>query len=249
VSKTVLITGASSGIGRQLALEFARRGYNLGLMARRESVLEELAGEVRREAGDIRVAIRPLDVQQANEVAPALQALDTELGGADCIIANAGIAGGGKAGSGHFDEDQAIIRTNVIGAMATIDAALAMFRQRGQGQIVAVASVAACRGLPGAGAYCASKAALSTYMESVEAEVYGSEIKTTTLFPGFIDTPLNDMMDNRPFLVSVEKGGRIMAELIEKQVRRSTVPPYPWGLVGRLLRLAPTRLLAGKSAL
>lgn len=244
MAKSVLITGASSGIGEKLAYEFARRGYDLALLARSEDKLQALADDMGRAYPNSRVAWKTLDVQDDKAVAPAIDAMAAELDGLDVVVANAGIAGGGPAGSGHFDDDRAIIKTNVIGAMATVDAAVALFRKQEHGQIVAIASVAAFRGMPAAGAYCASKAAIATYMEAVEAEHYHSPIKVTTLFPGFIDTPLNQMLKNRPFLISVEKGARIMADLIEKQVTRSTVPVYPWSLIGRMLKVTPTRMLA-----
>ena len=139
------------------------------------------------------------------------------------------------------------METNVIGAMATIDAAAALFREQGHGHIVTIASVAAFRGMPTAAAYCASKAAVSTLMEGLRAELVGTNTRTTTLYPGYIDTPINNHMPNRPFLVDAEKGTRIMADLIEKQVVKSTVPVWPWNLVGRLLRILPVSMLAKMS--
>ena len=246
MSKTILITGASSGIGAALAREFAGRGYNLALCARSQDKLDALSAELASKHGNIRVEVQPLDVTDTAAVPACIESMAEKFEGLDIIVANAGIAGGGKIGSGRFQEDRAIIETNVIGAMATIDAAVALFRRQSSGQIVAVSSVAAFRGLPAAGAYAASKAALATYMEALEAETYGSEIATTTLFPGYIDTPLNQMLKSRPFLIDVEKGARIMADLIEKRVARSTVPVYPWNLIGRLLKVVPKRLIAGQ---
>lgn len=241
---TTLITGASSGIGWQLSLELARRGRPLALAARRREKLEELATAI----GDrVPVSLHSLDVNDEAAVTALVEELASGEPGLDCVIANAGIAGGGPVGSGKLHEDLAIIRTNVIGAMTTIDSAVRHFRDRGRGHVVAVSSVAALRGMPGAGAYCASKAALATYMQALEAELYHTDIHTTTLFPGYIDTPLNDMMKNRPFLIDAQKGASIIADLIDRKVTRSTVPVYPWNIVGRLLKWAPTRLMAPKT--
>lgn len=247
MSKSVMITGASSGIGAALAREFASRGYNLGLCARNHEKLATLAREIGAAHPNCRVEVRPLDVGDTASVSNCVEEMAKALNGLDRVIANAGIGGGGRIGNGHLREDLEIIQTNVMGAMATIDAAVALFRRQSSGQVVAISSVAAFRGLPAAGAYAASKAALATYMEALEAEVYRSPIITTTLFPGYIDTPINQDMKSQPFLIDVTKGARIMADLIEKHVRRSTVPVYPWNLIGRLLKVAPQRLLAGRS--
>ncbi len=246
MNKNVLITGASSGIGAALAREFAGRGCQLALCARSRDKLETLAREIISAHPDCRVEIQELDVTDVGAVPKAIDALAKALNGLDIVVANAGIGGGGRIGSGHVQEDLAIIQTNVAGAIATIDAAMALFKRQSSGQVVAISSVAAFRGLPGAGAYAASKAALATYMQALETEVYHTPIVATTLFPGYIDTPINQMLKSRPFLIDVEKGARIMADLIDKQVQRSTVPVYPWNLIGRLLKLAPKRLLAGQ---
>jgi hypothetical protein len=139
---------------------------------------------------------------------------------------------------------RAIVETNLIGAIATIDAAVALFRRQGGGQIVGVSSVAGARGLPGSSSYSASKAGVAVYLESVRAETYREPITVTTLAPGYIDTPMNRDMKSRPFLIDVETGARMMADLIERGVSHSTVPRYPWTLIAPLLRVLPTRWIA-----
>lgn len=243
MKKTVCITGASSGIGQQLAYEFASRGYQLMLLARRKDSLDDTAEAIRQQYG-VTVWTQALDVSDAAAVRETLHDLDRHCGGMDIVIANAGVGGGGRVGTGKFDEDARIIQTNILGAMATIDTAMEIFQERSAGHIVAISSVAGLRGLPGAAAYSASKAALATYMEALEAETMGSHVSVTTLFPGYIDTPINNMMKSRPFLITVEKGAKIMADLIERKVTRSTVPVYPWNVIGRLLKVLPTRFLA-----
>lgn len=241
---TILITGASSGLGDGLARHMASRGYDLALTARREDKLASLRDELLAQHPDRRIEIRSLDVCQYDQVPVVIHELDQTMGGLDIICVNAGIGSGAELGSGDFAKDRQCIETNVIGAMATIDAAAKLFKERGKGHIVSIASVAAYRGMPGGAAYCASKAAVSTLMEGLRAELHGTNIKTTTLYPGYIDTPINNHMPSRPFLVDAEKGTRLMADLIEKQVSTSTVPVFPWNIVGRLLRIVPTGMLS-----
>src|SRR5204862_2797042 len=126
--------------------------------------------------------------------------------------------------------------TNVIGANATVDAAIAQFRrQGGPGQVVGIASVAGVRGLPGSASYSASKAAVSVYLEAVRAETHHEPITVTTIAPGYIDTPINEDVKSRPFLIDVETGARVTADLIERRVAYATAPRWPWNVLRRAL--------------
>lgn len=244
MSKNIMITGASSGIGRAVALEFAARGYGLGLAARRLEALESLRNEILEHHPQTRIAIRPLDVTEYARVSVVTREIVDELDGLDIVFANAGIGLGGKIGKGEFEAARRTIETNVIGAMATVEAATEYFRERGQGHIVATSSVAAFRGLPGNGAYSASKAALSVWMEALRAELYRHPIDVTVLHPGYIDTPINNMLSSRPFLISLERGAHIIADLIENGAKRPTVPRWPWAWLARVLAIAPTRFIS-----
>lgn len=245
MSKTILITGASAGIGYHLAKAFARRGYHLALAARRLDALLALKAELQQAHPAIRVEIAALDVAQLDTVAPAIEAFAAAFGGLDIVVANAGIGdGGGMIGSGGFARDAAVIQTNVLGAMATLDAAIAIFRRQQRGQAVAIASVAAARGLPGAGAYSTSKAAIAVYADTARSELHGTGITVTTLYPGYIDTAINNKMKSRPFLITVEDGAERIAKLIERRVQERAVPGLPWAAVMRLLRVLPTALVA-----
>lgn len=246
MAKTVFITGASSGIGEGMAKEFGRRGYNLVLAARRKESLDQLATDIMAQSPQLRVETIKLDVTDVAAVQQVIPELAALMGGIDIMIANAGIGGGGDIGSDKFDEDAAIIQTNILGAMATIDSGVKLFKQQGYGQMVGIASVAAFRGLPGASVYCASKAAISTYMDALQLELHKSPIDVTCLYPGYIDTPINNHMKSRPFLINAEKGACILVDLIEKKVKKSTVPVYPWNMIGRLLKVVPQSLLAGR---
>jgi short-subunit dehydrogenase len=244
VGKTVFITGASSGIGRALALEMASRGYDLFLTARRLEELEQLRTEIETASPGRRVRVRRLDVTDDGDVASALAEAAQELGRCDIVVANAGVGNSGRVGEGNLERGRRIVETNLIGAMATIDAAVALLRsQEGGGQIVGVGSVAGIRGLPASGAYSASKAGLAVYLESVRAETHAEPITVTTLAPGYIDTPLNRDMNSRPFVIDVQKGARIMADLIERGVGYATVPRLPWRVLAPLMRVLPTSWL------
>jgi len=245
MSKTILITGASAGIGQHLAIAFARRGYHLALAARRLDGLATLKADITKQYPAVRVEIAALDVSQLDTVAPTLQQLASTMGGLDIVVANAGIGdGGGPVGTGGFARDVAVIQTNVLGAMATIDAAVAIFRKQKHGQVVAIASVAAARGVPGAASYSTSKAAIAMYADAARSELHHTAIKVTTLYPGYIDTAMNRRMKSRPFLVTVEDGAERVAKLIERGVQEAAVPGWPWGLVMWLLRRLPTSMIA-----
>ena len=237
MGKSVIITGATSGIGRALSLELAGRGWHVGLCGRREATLDEVAAEIRSAGG--RCAARMLDVQKPETVGDALDALTGDLGGMDVVVANAGIAGAKRVGTGNFERDRAIIETNVIGAMATVDAAAVRMRAAGGGHIVGISSVAGFRGIPGEAAYCASKAALSTYLEAARADLRASSIRVSDLAPGYIDTPLNAHIKSRPFVISVAEGARIAADMIERGTLSATVPRMPWAPVGAVLKHLP----------
>jgi len=245
VAKTVFITGASSGIGRALAMELARRGHDLFLTARRLDALERIRADVAAADPARRVQVRRLDVTDDGDVANAVAEAAQKLGRLDIVVANAGIGNSGRVGEGNLERARLIVETDLIGAIATIDAAVALFRrQGGPGQVVGVSSVAGVRGLPGSGSYSASKAGLTTYLESVRAETHGEPVTVTTLAPGYIDTPINQDVKSRPFLIDAEKGARIMADLIERGVGYATVPRLPWTVLAPLMRVLPDSLLA-----
>jgi hypothetical protein len=245
MAKSIMITGASSGIGRSLAYEMAGRGYSLALAARRLEELRTVQKDIGRTYPAVKVEVCRLDVTEYDTISPALQGLAESLEGLDIVFANAGIGLGEKIGAGEFTSARRTIETNLIGAMATVDAAVAYFLQRGSGHIVGASSVAAFRGTPRNSSYSASKAGLACYLETLRAEVYPKKIAVTVLYPGYIDTPLNRMLRSRPFLISVEKGAALMADMIERKVRSSTVPVMPWCMLAPLLKLLPTRVVAG----
>jgi short-subunit dehydrogenase len=244
MTKSILITGASSGIGRAVACEMAQRGYSLALVSQRVDQLNEAKAEIERLCDPPAIVVRGLDVTDYDDVYRAVDELAESLGGLDIVFANAGVALGERVGKGDFEKARRTIEVNLIGAIATADAAAAYFLKKGGGHIVGTSSVAAFRGMPKSSAYSASKAGFAIYLEALRAELFRKNIYVTVLYPGYIDTPLNDMLPNRPFLISVEKGAAIIARLIEKRVKSSTVPVYPWNVVGRLLKILPTGVIS-----
>lgn len=242
MSKSVFLTGASGGLGAGMAREFARRGYTLVLTARRTEKLEELATELRT-LGAPNVLVRHLDVTDYDSIPRVMGEVATELGSLDIVVANSGVGGSGGIGRGAFERARCIMETNAIGAMATVDAAVELFRRQGYGHVVGVSSVAGVRGLPMQGAYSASKAALSNYLQAARAELRGSKIQVTDLAPGFIDTAINQHMASRPFVVSAQKGTAAMVALIESGVSFAYVPRFPWTPLAMLLRVLPSRFL------
>lgn len=244
MTRKVFLTGASSGIGEALARELASAGDELVLAARRLEVVEQLCEDLRqRHAGQGFHALA-LDVNDHDAVFAATDDAAERLGGVDLVIVNAGIGSNGKIGTGRFARDAEVINTNVLGAMAGIDAAVARFREQGHGHLVVISSVAAWRGLPGAGAYSASKAAIAVYADAARTELHGSGIRVTTLYPGYIDTPINQAQPSRPFLIDVQTGARRIRRLIDRGVSESAVPVWPWVLIMRLLRWLPTGLVS-----
>lgn len=245
MDKSILITGATRGLGAHLSRQFAARGYRLAITGRDPGALEGLAAELRTAAGERtgNIVTAQLDVSATGSIAGVLSHCAEALGGLDVVVANAGVALPSPAGKGAFEEARSVIETNLLGAMATIDAAVALFREQGRGHIVGISSVAGVHGMRNQGAYCASKAGLSRYLEAVRLETGRHGIAVTDLAPGFIDTELNRGMPSRPFVISADKGTRIMADLIERQVHFRYVPGWPWRLLAPTLRWLPDAVI------
>lgn len=241
MAKTVFITGASSGLGMGMAREFAQRGYNLALAARRS--MEEFAREL-TDSYSVNVKAYPLDVTDSEAVKDCLKQVSEEFYSLDIVIANAGIGVTTRIGEGDFEEVKATVDTNIVGLMATVEYALPILRKQGFGQIVGLSSVAGERGMPSIGVYCGSKSFVTTYLKALQLESAREPIDVTILAPGYIDTPINQGAKSRPFVISLEKGSRELVDKIERRVSFSFVPGWPWAVVARLMRCLPARFLA-----
>jgi short-subunit dehydrogenase len=233
--KTVMITGASSGIGKALALDIAARGARLGLLARRQNLLDEIVGAVRGRA----VAVTA-DVRDAQAMKAAADRVREELGPIDMLIANAGIGTSDHVSQLDPNHVANVIGINVLGAANSVAAVVPQMVERGQGQLVAISSLAAYRGLPKSAAYCASKAALSAYFESVRIDLRGTGVGVTIIHPGFIKTPLTAGRDAKmPYLMELDDAIPKIVSAIEKG-KKSIAFPWQLATVVRAGMLMPT---------
>lgn len=239
----VFITGASSGIGQALALEYAARYKNekviIGLIARRSEHLQNLQKALQSHA-NISCLTYVLDVRDHAALARAAADFMQQHGTPDVVIANAGVSSGTLT---EQQEDiaafQAVMDINVMGLVHTFQPFISAMRENGGGQLVGIASVAGIRGLPGAGAYSASKAAAIAYLESLRVEMLHHNIAVTTIAPGYIRTPMTDINTYKmPFLMDVNVAARKFVTAIE-QKRRFVVIPWQMSWVARLMRLIP----------
>jgi short-subunit dehydrogenase len=231
------ITGASTGIGRALAIELARRGVSVGLLARSADRLAAVAGEIRDAGG--RAVTAACDVAEPEQIATAAAAIRQELGFVDLAIANAGIGHPVEPGSFDLEGTERLYRVNVLGALRFLHAFLPEMRERGEGHLVGVGSIAGYFGIPGNGDSCGTKAALRIEMESLRALLRKEGVAVTTICPGFIRTPLTDKNDfDMPFLMESEPAARKMVRAI---VRRKRVYDFPWpmALLARFARILP----------
>lgn len=231
----VFITGASSGIGRALAEHYAKQGAHLGLVARRATLLKELAAAL-----DCPSAAYALDVRDARALQQAAQDFLQQFGTPDIVIANAGVSRGTLT---SLQEDNAafhaIMEINVLGLLHTFQPFIASMRARGSGSLTGIASVAGIRGLPGAAAYSASKAAAITYLESLRVEMQHFGIHVTTIAPGYIKTPMTNVNAYpMPFLMDADVAAAKMARAIASR-RRFVVIPWQMGWLARGMRLLP----------
>jgi short-subunit dehydrogenase len=234
----VVITGASSGIGAALAREYAGRGATLGLIARRAQSLQNLLHTLA-----CPVAVYPADVRDAAALAAAAGNFHATYGSPDIVIACAGVSVGTLT---ERTEDHAVFKdvfdTNVMGTVNTFAPFIAQMRETGAGTLVGIASVAGFRGLPGSGAYSASKAAAITYLESLRVELRGTGISVVTICPGYIATAMTEKNPYpMPFLMAADRAAQQMARAIERR-KRFTVIPWQMGVVGALLRVLPRPL-------
>ncbi len=236
----VFITGASSGIGQALAARFLQSGYRLALVARRSA---ELTAWAREHGAATQCAVYSADVRDINSITGAARACIAAQGLPDVVIANAGISIG--IDSAEFDDLDVLrttLETNVIGLAATLQPFVRGMCERRRGVLVGVASVAGVRGLPGHGAYCASKAAVISYCESLRGECRPFGVKVVTLSPGYVDTPLT--RDNRypmPFLMPSEAFAQRAYRAIEIGEAHPVIP-WQMGIVSTLLRHLPNAI-------
>jgi short-subunit dehydrogenase len=241
-NEVAVVTGASSGIGWSLAKALAAQGCKVGLIARRRQHLEKLAGEIESAGGT--AALAAADVTDRAQVLTVINDLAGRLGPVDLLVANAGVGAPTLLEPFNVDDIENQFRVNVLGAVYAIEAVLPDMLARRRGHIAAVSSLAAYKGLPGESAYCASKAALSSFMDGLRVQLHGRGVAVTTLCPGFVRTPMTAANEFRmPFVLEADEAARRMLRALQ---RRRKVYNFPWPtwLLMQLSRLAPDWALA-----
>jgi short-subunit dehydrogenase len=242
---TILITGASSGLGAEMARQFAARGHDLALCARRTERLEELRAQIATASPGRRVELRALDVTDDAQVFDVFRAFRDDFGRLDRVIVNAGLGKGAPLGTGHHDANRETAMTNFVAAIAQAEAAMEIFRAQDAGHLVLVSSMSAMRGMPKSmTVYAATKAALSHLGEGLQYELLGKPIKVTVLHCGYIASEMNERVQQQVrFMVSTEDGVRSMVDAIEKEKAHAYVPPLPWTALAPVMKHAPLPLL------
>ena len=242
--KNIVITGASSGLGEGMAREFAQRGRNLALCARRVERLDALRDELLAKYPDIKIVIRSLDVNDYDRVFTVFREFKQELGTLDRIIVNAGLGKGQPIGTGKFYANRQTAETNFVAALAQCEAALEIFRAQNAGHLVTISSMSAMRGMPrNLTTYAATKAGLAALSEGMRADLMGTPIVVSTIFPGYIRSEINEKVKNTPFMVDTETGCKALVKAIEKEPAEAYVPEWPWRPLGFLMKRLPLKLV------
>lgn len=242
IRQKVLITGASSGLGAGMARDFAARGRDLALCARRIERLEELKAELTQRYPDIRVAVAELDVNHHDKVPEVFAALGAQIGGLDRVIVNAGIGKGAPLGSGKLWANKATLETNLVAALVQTEAALEIFTRQGHGHLVLISSVLGNKGVAGVKAsYAASKAGVSSLGESLRAQYARGPIAVTVIEPGYIESEMTAKTAKTMLMVDTATGVAKMVNAIEKEKGRAIVPAWPWIPLVAMLKALPPR--------
>lgn len=242
--KNILITGASSGLGKGMAIEFAKQGANLALCARRVERLEELKKELEQVNPNIKVYIGSLDVNDHETVFTVFEKFKQQMGSLDRVIVNAGMGKGASIGTGYFHANKQTAETNFVAAIAQAEAAMTIFREQNTGHLVTISSISAVRGFRRAmTVYAATKAAITSLSEGIRIDVMNTPIKVSCVHPGFIRSEINETVEKVPFIVDTETGCKALVKAINKEKANSYVPSWPWAMLHWILRVAPLSVI------
>jgi short-subunit dehydrogenase len=236
----VLITGASAGLGEEMARQFAALGYDLALCARRTDRLERLREEIVAGQPGRRVGVRALDVTFDTAVFTVFREFAAEFGRIDRVVVNAGLGKGAPLGTGRWDANRSTALVNFVGALAQAEAALQIFRAQRHGHLVMISSMSALRGMRRSmTTYAATKAGIAALAEGVRSErIPGVDV--SVIFPGYIRSEMNEHVRQKTrFMVDTETGVRAMVAAIEKRRTKAYVPVWPWAPIGAALRVLP----------
>jgi short-subunit dehydrogenase len=241
---TIVITGASSGLGEEMARQFAGLGYDLALCARRTGRLEGVRAEILAAHPGRRVELAALDVTDDDAVFQVFRDFAGRFGTIDRVIVNAGLGKGAPVGTGRYDANRETAMTNFVGALAQSEAAMEIFRAQGHGHLVMVSSMSALRGMRRSmTTYAATKAGVAAIAEGLQSErVTGVDV--SVVYPGYIRSEMNEQVAQRTkFMVDTETGVRAMVDAIEKRRAKAYVPSWPWVPIGVAMRALPLSLV------
>jgi short-subunit dehydrogenase len=239
--KTILITGASSGLGEEMARQFADRGHDLALCARRTDRLEALKKELEGRHPGGRFEVRSLDVNDDDAVFEVFRAFKADFGTIHRVVVNAGLGKGAPLGTGRYDANKQTAMTNFVAALAQTEAAMEVFRAQGSGHLVMISSMSALRGMrKSMTTYAATKAGVAAIAEGLQSErVPGVDV--SIIYPGYIRSEMNERVPaaKAKHMVDTRTGVREMVEAIEKRKARAYVPAWPWRPIGVAMRTLP----------
>jgi short-subunit dehydrogenase len=237
---TILITGASSGLGEEMARQFAALGYDLALCARRTDRLEGLKAGIVADHPDRRIELNALDVNDDEAVFRVFREFAADFGTLDRVIINAGLGKGAALGTGRYEANKATAMTNFVAALAQTEAAMEIFRAQESGHVVMVSSMSAMRGQRKAiTTYAATKAGVAALAEGLQNEnVKGIDV--SIIYPGYIRSQMNEKVEQRTkFMVDTETGVKAMVDAIEKRKAKANVPAWPWVPLGMAMKHLP----------
>ncbi|MCU7723935.1 SDR family oxidoreductase [Actinoplanes sp. KI2] len=239
----ILITGASAGLGAEMARQFAALGYDLALCARRTDQLDALADRIRADTTR-RVETAALDVTDPAAVTEVFHAFAAKFGRLDRVVVNAGIGKGAPLGTGRADANRATAMTNFVGALSQCEAALEIFREQGRGHLVLISSMSALRGMRRSmTTYAATKAGVAAIAEGLRAErIRGVDV--SVIYPGYIRSEMNAHVEQKTrFMVDTETGVRAMVRAIEQRRIKAYVPQWPWVPLAVAMKVLPLRVV------
>ncbi len=234
--KRALVVGASSGIGESLARKLAAEGAQVAVVARRKDELEQLADSVGRD----KIRVYPHDVLDYDKTPELFERICADLGGLDVIVYAAGVMPAIEEGEYSFVKDRSMIEVNLLGAMAWFNLAAAKFEAQKSGSIVGISSIAGERGRRGNAAYCTSKAALTTYLESLRNRLSRYGVNVVTIKPGFVDTAMTRGKPGLFWLVSPTQAAETTLALARRDSGASAFVPWRWSIVAFIVRMLPS---------
>lgn len=243
VRQRILITGASAGLGAEMARNWAEQGRDFALCARRLDRLERLREELLADRPELRISVHAVDVLDHAAVDDAFAEAAAALGGLDRVVVNAGVALGGSLGGDKAEGNRVTAQTNFVGALHQAEAAVRLFRAAGAGHLAFISSMSALRGMGGPmNVYAASKAGVSALAEGLRSDLWDTAVRVTAVHPGYVRTELADGFTRPVFMSDLGRATRAIVAAIEREPARAHVPALPWAVLGVPMRVLPLGL-------